>query len=114
MGEGPERQLVGLIDVLHILSVAPEFFGCQFINAAAEFPNPDDAIHWTAMSRKRANRDGVRDLALAAGTHEPDGFAESHTVLFEGALVLRHVHVRDNAARTVRPLIEQLIRNSVS
>jgi hypothetical protein len=35
-------------------------------------------------------------------------------VLFDGALVLRHVHVCDNAARSVRPLIEQLIEISLS
>lgn len=109
VGEEPERQLIGLIDVLDILFNDPEFFGCQFINAAAEFPNPDDSIHRAASVHKRANRDWVRDLAKAAGVGNPDGFADSYTVLFEGALVLRHVHDRDDAARAVRPLIEQLL-----
>ena len=42
-------------------------------------------------------------------TADPDTFADSYTVLFEGALVLRQVHDRDDAARVVRPLIEQLL-----
>jgi AcrR family transcriptional regulator len=109
VGEAPERQLVGLVDVLDILFNDPAFFGCQFINAAAEFPNPDDAIHRAAAAHKRSNRDWVRDLAAAAGLRDPDGFADSYTVLFEGALVLRQVHDRDDAARAVRPLIEQLL-----
>ena len=66
------------------------------------------------MSHKRAKRDWVRDLVEAAGTQDLDYFADSYTVHFEGALVLRHVHVRDNVARTVRPLIEQLIENPVT
>jgi len=109
VGEAPERQLVGLIDVLDILFNDPEFLGCQFINAAAEFPNPDDAIHRAAAAHKRSNRDWVRDLAAAAGSRDPEGFADSYTVLFEGALVLRQVHDRDDAARAVRPLIAQLL-----
>ena len=109
VGDAPERQLIGLVDVLDILFNEPAFLGCQFINAAAEFPNPDDAIHRAAAAHKRANRDWVRDLAEAAGTDDPDTFADSYTVLFEGALVLRQVHDRDDAARAVRPLIEQLL-----
>ena len=44
---------------------------------------------------------------------DPEAFADSYTVLFEGALVLRQVHDRDDAARAVRPLIEQLIRTQL-
>jgi AcrR family transcriptional regulator len=109
VGDAPERQLVGLIDVLDILFNDSAFLGCQFINAAAEFPNPDDAIHRAATTHKRANRDWVRDLAEAARVPDPDSFADSYTVIFEGALVLRQVHDRNDAARAVRPLIGQLL-----
>ena len=97
------------MDILDILFNDPAFRGCQFINAAAEFPNPNDAIHRAAAAHKRANRDWVRDPARAAGVQDPDGFADSYTVLFEGALVLRQVHDRDDAAQAVRPLIVQLL-----
>jgi AcrR family transcriptional regulator len=109
VGDAPERQLLGLIDVLDILFNDPAFLGCQFISAAAEFPNPNDAVHRAAMSHKRANRDWVRELAAAAEARDPDRFADAYTVIFEGALVLRQVHDRDDAARAVRPLIEQLL-----
>lgn len=109
VGDAPNRQLIGLLDVLDILFNNQEFLGCQFINAAAEFPNPDDTIHRVAAAHKRATRDWVRDMALAAGSRDPEGLADSYTVLFEGALVLRQVHDRNDAAITVRPLIEQLL-----
>lgn len=108
-GDAPKKQLLGLIDVLDILFNDPTFRGCQFISAAAEFPNPDDAVHRAAAAHKRANRDWVRDLAMAGGITDADGFADSYTILFEGALVLRQVHGRNDAARAIRPLIEQLI-----
>jgi AcrR family transcriptional regulator len=113
VGDAPERQLIGLIDVLDILFNEPSFLGCQFINAAAEFPNPDDAIHRAAAAHKRANWSWVRDLAEAAGVADPDLFADHYTVLFEGALILRQVHDRDDAAQAVRPLIEQLLSEHV-
>jgi AcrR family transcriptional regulator len=109
VGDDPKRQLSGLLDVLDVLFNDPAFKGCQFINAAAEFPNPDDAIHRAAATHKRANRDWVRDLAQDAGAADPEAFADQYTVLFEGALVLRQVHDRDDAARAVRPLIERLL-----
>lgn len=114
VGDAPERQLIGLIDVLDILFNDPGFRGCQFINAASEFPNPDDAIHRAAAAHKRSNRDWVRDLAEAGGARDPEGFADAYTVLFEGALVLRQVHDRDDAARAVRPLIESLVASQLS
>lgn len=108
-GEEPRAQLIGLVDVLDVLFNDPCFNGCQFINAAAEFPNPGDPIHQAAASHKRAARDFVRDLAQGAGAADPELFADRYTLLFEGTLVLRQVHDRDDAARVVRPVIERLI-----
>jgi AcrR family transcriptional regulator len=109
VGDAPERQLVGLIEVLDILFNDPTFLGCQFINAAAEFPNPDDAVHRVATAHKRSNWGWVRELAETAGVKDAEDFADVYTVIFEGALVLRQVHDRNDAARAVLPLVRQLL-----
>ena len=85
-GDRPRQQLLGLVDVLDVLFGAPAFQGCQFINAAAEFPNPNDPIHEAAADHKRANWRWVRDLAADAGAADPDQFADAYTVFFEGTL----------------------------
>ena len=97
------------MDVLDVLFGAPAFQGCQFINAAAEFPDPHDPIHEAAAEHKRANWRWVCDLAAEAGADEPDRFADAYTMFFEGTLVLRQVHDRDDAARIARPIFTQLI-----
>jgi len=110
-GDDPRAQLLGLVDTLELLFNDPGFYGCQFINAAAEFPDPNDPVHQAAAAHKRANRDMVRDLAAAAGTTSADAFADAYTLLFEGTLVLRQVHDRDDAARVARPVFERLIES---
>ena len=41
-GDDPQAQLLAFFDVLDTWFNAPDFHGCQFINAAVEFPNPND------------------------------------------------------------------------
>ena len=108
-GDDPRRQLIAMVDMLDILFNDPNFFGCQFINAAAEFPNPNDPVHQAAAAHKRASRDMVRDMASRAGARDAEAFADAFTMLFEGTLVLRQIHDRDDAARVARPVFERLI-----
>jgi AcrR family transcriptional regulator len=108
-GKDPKSQLLAVFDVLDVWFNDPEFGGCIFINAAAEFPNPSDPVHQAAAEHKRAGREQFRDLAKSAGCTEPDTFADLYTAVLEGVLILRHVHGRNDAARMARPMIERLI-----
>ena len=108
-GDDPKSQLLAFFDVLDIWFNAPDFRGCQFINAAAEFPNPHDPVHAVAAEHKRRNRDFFRDLAAAAGAADPESFADQYTALVEGTLVLRQVHGRDDAAKVIKPAVESLV-----
>lgn len=108
-GEDPRAQLLALFDVLDVWFTDAAFGGCLFLNVASEFPNPHDPVHRAAAKHKLANRAWVRDLAARAGASDPEGFADLYMIVFEGALVLRQVYHRDDAARAARPLIERLI-----
>jgi len=114
-GDDPIKQLLCMIDVMDIWFNAPDFQGCMFLNTALEFPNPNDPVHQAAASYKRKARDGWRDLALAAGTEAANAniFADCYAALIEGALVLRQTQGRNDAARAIRPAIEQLIQTYV-
>lgn len=108
-GDDPRGQLVALFDVLDVWFNDAAFGGCMFLNVASEFPNPHDPVHRAAAKHKLATRDWVRALAARAGAGDPEGFADLYMIAFEGALVLRQVYHRNDAARAARPLIERLI-----
>ncbi len=111
-GDDPARQALAMLDLMDLWFNAPEFQGCIFINAAAEFPDPRDPVHQAAAAYKRKARDHWRDVALQAGTF-PEGaeqFADCYSALLEGALILRQTQGRNDAARAVRPAVAMLIR----
>jgi AcrR family transcriptional regulator len=112
VGDDPAAQLLGMIDVMDIWFNDPDFVGCMFINAAVEFPNPHDPVHQAAAAYKRRCRDARRDMAVAAGADQAsaEAFADCYTALIEGALILRHTHGRNDAAKAIRPAVEQLMR----
>ena len=110
-GDDPVRQLLAMLDVLDLWFNEPDFRGCMFLNTTMEFPNPHDPVHRAAAAYKRRSRDHWRDLATAAGAEAQaaETFADCYTALIEGALILRQTHGRDDAARVVRPAVEQLV-----
>jgi AcrR family transcriptional regulator len=111
-GDDPAKQFLAMFDVMDQWFNAPDFRGCMFMNAATEFPNPHDPVHKAASERTRRTRDFWRDQAKRAGADDQNAetFADCYTALVQGALVLRQTHGRNDAARTVRPAVEQLIR----
>ena len=111
-GEDPAARLLAVIDVMDLWFNDPDFHGCMFMNTAAEFPNPHDPVHQAAAEYRRRARDHRRDLARAAGADAAaaEAFADCYTALIEGALVLRQTHARNDAARAIRPAVEQLVR----
>src|SRR5205823_1353716 len=113
-GDDPRKALLALFDVMDVWFNDPSFGGCLFINAAAEYPDPRDPIHQAAAEHKVNCRNDYRDLARRAGVNDPEKFADVYTMIVEGALVLRHVHHRNDAARIARPVIERLLEESIS
>jgi hypothetical protein len=108
-GDDPKARLLAMFDVLDLWFTSPDFKGCQFINAAAEFPNPHDPVHAAAAEHKRRNRDMFRDLAKAAGADDPETFSDQYTALVEGTLILRQIHGRNDAAQVIKPAVQALI-----
>lgn len=111
-GDDPVKQLLAMWDVMDVWFNDPEYRGCIFMNAAAEFPNPHDPVHQVASAYKRRVRDHFRDLAKSAGAEASasETFADCYAALIEGALILRQTQSRNDAARVIRPGAEKLIR----
>lgn len=105
--------LLAIFDVLHKWFTEPDFRGCQFINAAAEFPSPHDPVHQEASRHKIATREWLREAAEKAGAEDPDDLGDKIMVLFEGAITLRQVIGDDQAAATARKVAKSLVDEAV-
>jgi len=110
-GDVPAKQFLAMFDVMDEWFNAPDFQGCMFVSAAAEFPNPHDPVHQAAAAYKQKVRDHWRDVAKSAGATDANAetLADCFTALVEGALVMRQTQARNDAARVVRPAVEQLL-----
>ena len=110
-GDNFAQYPLALFDVMDLWFNAPDFRGCMFLNTAIEFPNPHDPIHQAASAFKRKTRDSWRNIARAAGADPAaaETFADCFIALVEGALILRQTHDRNDAARAIRPAVEQLL-----
>jgi AcrR family transcriptional regulator len=112
-GKDPVKQMLALFDVLDLWFNDPEFKGCIFITAAVEFPDPRDPAHQAAAAYKKNARDYIRDLAKKAGAPDPETFADLYATIFEGTIILRHIHHNNHAAKTAKPLAEALIAQHI-
>jgi AcrR family transcriptional regulator len=59
--------------------------GCPFLDAAAEFPAPDDPIHTYARTQKLLMLQLVTELLDEIGVAEPEPLAEQLVTLSDGA-----------------------------
>ena len=111
-GDDPTKQLLAIFTVMDRWLNDPAFRGCMFLNTALEFPNPNDPVHQAAVAYLQRKHELVQTLARAAGANEESAktFADCFMALVEGALTLRQTQARNDAARAIRPAVEQLIR----
>jgi AcrR family transcriptional regulator len=108
----PRERLLAIFDALEEWFVRPDFHGCMFTNAAAEFPKVSSTIHREAARHKDLVREFVRDLAEAAKVENAEAVTDALCVLMEGAIVLAQIHGTPAAARQARAAAAELLGKS--
>lgn len=89
---GSFRERIALMfDLLAAWVNRPDFTGCLFINATAEFADHRDPIHRAAKEHKDAYRGFLETLAAEAGVLDAQALAEQLMVLVDGLIVTSHV-----------------------
>jgi AcrR family transcriptional regulator len=81
----------------------PGFRGCPFINAAAEFPDPDSPVHKAVTGHRSWFRSTVVDLLARAGLADPEKATGTMILLRDGAMVGGYL---EDAAATRAALVE--------
>jgi len=83
--DSPRGQLLAIFDALEEWFAKPEFRGCMFIKASAEFQETDHPIHVQSAEHKRLLTEHFTKIAKAAGLADSDELARQLMILKEGA-----------------------------
>ena len=105
----PAKRLLVLFDVLDEWFDTPEFSGCMFINATAEYPDVDDAVHRVAAEHKRLFRDYLLEQARAADVDRPEKLVDATVLLMEGAIVVAQVSGASGSGARARDIMKTLL-----
>lgn len=108
-GEDPRSQLLALFDLLDDWFHESGFRGCMFINAAAEFPSPNDPIHLAAAKHGHQVGRELHRLCKLAGADDADMLTKRLMLLVAGAVSARHVDLDPHAATDARSAAEVFI-----
>ena len=104
----PAERLVAMFDVLAEVLLG-DCAGCTFINACAEYGDPESPIHRAAAEHKRLFGEYMCGLARAAGAREPDALARQLCILMDGVIVTAQVSGDSDAAAQARRVAELLV-----
>ena len=85
--ESPADRLDAVFEVLAEGCHTPGFRGCPFINATAEYPDPEHPGRVVADAHREWVRDLLADLARDAGVADPDGLAGRLVLLYDAAMI---------------------------
>lgn len=107
--ETPKQQLLVMFDALHEWFTLPEFRGCMFIKANAEFQEPENPIYVQSAEHKRMLYEHFSEVAQKAGAENPKELSRGLMLLAEGAIVMAAMGVFDAAAHDAKRAAKVLI-----
>jgi len=83
----PRLQLPDLFEAIAVRTRRPEFRGCAFMKAAAEFPEESSRVRVVALAHKKELRKRLLNLCRTIGAHQPDVLSHQLLMLIEGAIL---------------------------
>ena len=113
-GGGPRERILELFEILDEWFRDESFRGCLFINAAAQFPNPNDPVHVISARHGRNLAGLFAELAREAGAAEPELLARQLSMLAAAAITARQVNGDEGAASTARDMAAALLESSLA
>jgi AcrR family transcriptional regulator len=97
LADTPRGQLLAVFDALKEWFDQPEFRGCMFIKASAEFQERSHPIHVQSAEHKRLLTEHFVALSRQAGAQNPEDLACQLILLKEGAIVMAVMGIGDPA-----------------
>jgi AcrR family transcriptional regulator len=112
-GEDARAQLLAFFDLLEDWFRKPDFRGCLFLNAGAEFPLANDPVHQAANEHGRHLFEEIMGLATLAGAKDPESLAKQLLLLITGAIISRHAGGDNDAAVTAKGAADLLLKMGI-
>ncbi len=104
----PEAAVLAVLDLVGQRVSSADFRGCEFINAAAEYPDPAHPVRAAVADHRTWFRQRMEALSRAAGHRDPEYAASLLVLLHDGGLAAGElddpVEVRATVSRAVREL----------
>lgn len=109
--DNPKAKLLAIFDVIEEWMAVPEFRGCAFINASAEFPLEGNPVHRLSAEFYDQFRVYIADLARQCDLKNPENLALQLSLLIEGAIVSEQMKRKSGAAEQAKQAALILIEN---
>ena len=106
-------RLLAVFDVYEQWSRTPVFFGCMFINASAEFSDPNSPIHAFCKEHKRLVTMFIRDLAKAADVEGSDDLSACWLLLLDGAVTSTQVSNQALSFQQAKVVAKNLLEKDI-
>ncbi len=110
----PKDKLLAIFDVISEWMDIPEFRGCAFINASAEFPLKGNPVHQVSAEFYDKFQHYIAGLAAQYGSKQPENLALQLRLLIEGAIVSEQMKHHSGAAEQAKQAAIVLIEGSVA
>ncbi|WP_329575816.1 TetR/AcrR family transcriptional regulator [Kitasatospora sp. NBC_01250] len=85
-GRSPQEAVKAVFEGIAAQFCEPGFRGCPFINAAADYPDPDHPVSRAIQEHMDWFRARLLELLTAAGHPDPQGAADTLLILRHGAM----------------------------
>lgn len=112
LSDTPRGQLLAVFDVLEEWFAKPEFRGCMFIKASAEFQEHNNPIHQQSANHKRLLLEHLRNVANRAGAADPETLASQFMLLKEGAIITAVMEFGENPAKNAKSAAQALLKTA--
>ncbi len=109
----PRAQLEAVLDMIAATAAHPKWRGCPFLNTGTEFPEPEHPARAVILANKRAVRERLRTLAIAANARDPELLAQHLQLLIDGAYAIGQSLGPDGPAKTIASAGRALIAAQV-
>lgn len=109
-GGDPMKAFHHLAEGIGSESCRPGFRGCAFINAAAEYADPNHPVRQVVTAHRAWFREELAEMLAEIGLADPDAVVDEIVMLRDGALVSGYLGAPESVAHALGHGFESIIR----